>query len=135
MRSIRFAALAAVYGLIAACATTPQVTTQALDAAAGSGGSVQMFGTLAPLGSFEWKASPSYTRLAVARHNAAQAVHNKSLSVDAAFTVLNLTDAARKALDDAVTADANKQPVKAELLLSAATVALTQAEAILGGGL
>lgn len=132
MRLIRLIALSAVLGLLAACVTEQVAQPLEASAAATDDGSYSA-ATLAPLGSFEWKIAPSYTRNALVRHNTAKALRKQEITLAVASNVLKATDRARTLLDNAIAADARKDVVSAENLAKAAADVIAQAEIILRG--
>lgn len=81
-----------------------------------------MFGTVAAFGTFEMQIAPSYTRLAVLRHNAARYLRDRRITVERAEFIQASADRARGLLDDAhaMTLDGKPNP--------AAVAALQQAE-------
>ncbi len=136
MHMIRLAALAVVFGLLGACASQQEKLPQPLQAEALSGelGSFAA-GTLAPLGSFEWQISPSYTQIAVTGHNAARALREKRVAFDTALRVHTTLERAKRLLDDAVAADAKKDSATANTLAKSGADAIAEANAILRGDL
>ena len=127
--------LAAVAALALAGCGAPPAPPAPVDllASAPSSGAVEAFATLAPLGSFEWHAAPTYTRTAAARHRAAALLRDGRITRDQAIEVLRQTDQARRLLDEAVTQDADRQAVEAAASLASARAALAVAETILEG--
>jgi len=118
--------------LLAACGSlqTQQPPTP-LEANARSGFDTFAAGTLAPIGSFEWQAAPTYTQNAVLRHNAARALQKGSITLETAEEIQKRTDRVRELLDAAVKADALKMK-EAVLLLESAKQKLGAAQALLG---
>lgn len=92
----------------------------------------QMFGTIAPFGSFEMQLAPAYTRLAVLRHNAARALAGGRISVATAQSVQDKADMARIQLDAAhsATLDGKERPEAKQALVDA-TEWIKQAETAL----
>lgn len=84
-----------------------------------------IFGTVAPFGTFEMQLAPTYTRLAVLRHNSARALREDRITVEQALSIQADADRARAALDKArsTTASGKYNP--------AAVSALHQAEKII----
>ena len=80
---------------LSACASQPQT----VGASATGRGGVVGFATLAEFGSWEYQLAPAYTRLAVLRHQAANALTAKRISVDVAVAVQATADEARSLLD------------------------------------
>lgn len=135
MRYFKHVAIAALMGLLVACGSTaPRVQEiQPIEAAALSDDGAIAIATLAPLGSFEWRVAPSFTRSALLRRNAERQLRRHELSFDRGAGVLAATDRARAALDAAVKADAAKDVLRAEKLAKEGADALDEAEAILRG--
>lgn len=132
MRTLfRSALTALMFCLVVGCASTSPPVPIALQAEAKSVGGYSAFGTLAPLGSFEWQMAPSYTRAKVLLHNAAQRFRKGEISLELATEVLNRTDAAHAALDAAVAADANHQPLLAQQKAAEAGRLILDTEALL----
>lgn len=128
MRRLILPVIAAATLALSACAapTTPLATTPARDTG------VIVTATLAPLGSFEWQVAPDYTRLATTRRLAARALTNGRISVATAEQVQVEADAARRALDEAVsTAQGNR--AGADALVTKARASIARAAALLGG--
>ena len=113
---------------LTACATQ---TTAPLISAAPVARGVQFFGTLAPLGSFEWQIAPAYTRNAALRHRAAALLDARRITIEQAREVLTHTDRARMALDAAVKLDARGHTDGRAAALGDAARNLQHAEAIL----
>lgn len=135
-RVLMTAALGAAITLLAACgATAPKTQVIEPIGVAAESDQVGSFaaGTLAPLGSFEWRVAPTYTRNATARHDAARALRKRELSFEQGAAVLTATDRARTALDAAVKADASKNSKLAEQKAKEAADAVAEAQTILGG--
>lgn len=86
--------------------------------------------SLAAYGSFEFLAAPSYTKLAIARSNAASALRNKKITPAQAQDIQKRADAARAQLDQAlkVCAQDNKTGV-CKGNAARANVLLTEANA------
>lgn len=132
-------AVVATMIFLAGCASTApapemeMVTHELQGSADADGMGYFAVGTLAPLGSFEWKIAPSYTRLATVRHNAARALKQHRLTFAEAVDVLDATDRARAALDAAVVADSKKDSKGAEREAAAGAAAIVEAESILSG--
>lgn len=118
---------------VAPAPSTEPVTHQLQGSTDAEGTGIFAVGTLAPLGSFEWKIAPSYTRLATVRHNAARALKQHRLTFADAVDVLDATDRARAALDAAVVADSKKDSKGAEREAAAGAAAIVEAESILNG--
>lgn len=119
MKNLFVAVLA--LGLAACAMQAPQRAAVSLEAEhTTSGINTYAIGTLAPLGSFEWKAAPAYTRLAVLRHNAAVSLRAGRINVDDAETIQSRADHIRSLLDAAIKADAQHQTPIAEMLLQSA---------------
>jgi hypothetical protein len=104
-----------------------------VSASAQSGGDgLFVAATLAPLNSFEFKAAPSYTRLAVVRRNALVALRNGKITADQAQAVQDRANAVRVLLDRALatcaqsnkTGKCTKDAASAERLLQAANAQL-----------
>ena len=91
------------------------------------------FATLANVGTFEWTAAPTWTRLAQLRHNAARALTNKTISVDVAKNVQARADLARSLLDQANAADKRGDAAGATDQLRWAIAAIDDAEIYLRG--
>ena len=112
---------------LAGCATpaSPQVSGK------GTSGTV-VFGTLAAFGTFEMALAPAYTRLAVVRHNAAQALDRREISLSTAKTLQETADRARSLLDDAhdQTLDGKERP-DARKKLTAAQELIGRGESLL----
>lgn len=90
-----YAAIAAL--CLASCATP----TQPLEAQ-GRGRVVIGAATLASLGTIEWHAAPSYTKLALLRQRAARRLNDGRISVETARHVQATADKARGSLDHAL---------------------------------
>lgn len=90
-------------------------------------------GTLAGVGSFEAKAAPLYTQIAVARHVAAVKLRHQEIPVAQAQSVQDSADVVRKLLDSALDACAQDQKTgkctknegMADVLLDRAAVAIS----------
>ena len=129
MMRIIFASLLAF--ALAACSSSPE-KTQALATAA----SIEPFSsyaaaTLAPVGSFEWKAAPVYTKLAMLRHRAAKQLRAGEIGVQAAIDTQLAADSIRAMLDGAVRDDAQGRGVDAAKKLIAAGAHLLAVESAL----
>lgn len=116
---------------LTACATQ-QSATPLMGATPPSRGS-QAFATLAPLGSFEWRAAPYYTRNAALRHRAAALLDARRISVADARDLLNRTNSVRGLLDAAVAMDVRGNTDGAAGALGDAGRWLDEAEALLKG--
>lgn len=88
----------ALVTLLAACASAPQPLATA---PARPSGVVVAFGTLASVGTCEYRLAAEYTALALARYRAARALDEKRIDVAAAREVQALADQARAELDRA----------------------------------
>jgi len=76
--------------------------------------------TLAPFGSFEWRAAPVYTRLALLRKQTARRLNRGEITVDTGIEVQAQADSARGSLDSARAAhDAGKTELAERLLTQA----------------
>ena len=76
--------------------------------------------TLAPFGSFEWRAAPVYTRLAVLRKQTARRLNRGEIRVETAIEVQSQADSVRGNLDAARAAhDAGKTELAERLLTQA----------------
>lgn len=124
-----FAAVIAVSlaACVTSCASPP--TIEAVPLKTGFTG----FATLTSVGTFEWTAAPTWTRLAQLRHNAARALGKKEISVDAAKHIQKRADTVRSLLDDATAAAKRGDAAKAADLLSWAIAGLEDAEITLKG--
>ena len=94
---MRFLAATALTAFLAGCAMTSPI-----EPPPPGGGGVAAFATLAPEGTLEWRASPAYTGLAAARHQAAKNLRKRRITVDQAKAAQALADAIRSDLDRAV---------------------------------
>jgi hypothetical protein len=129
MRRLKTLWAALVVGLIlTACGTTQ---TPSLEAPARH--TIVGFATLASVDSHEWRAAPTFTRLAQLRHNAARALAKGAISVDAAKHIQARADLARKLLDEAATADRAGFSVAARERLRWAIAAVDSGEYALKG--
>lgn len=125
MRAILIAALAA---LLTACAgTAPLQATGAPPAR------IVGFATLAPLGSFEWRAAAPMTALAKLRHDAARDLRAGRIGAATARDIQSRADAIRALIDGAIKSDKNGDGIGAENDLITATEQLVTAIAILKG--
>jgi hypothetical protein len=122
MRILIFALLALA---VTACSSAPPQTA-ALSAGASSG--IVAFGTLASFGTFEMDLAPAYTRLAVARHNAARALDKGRITVTVAEDIQADADNIRRALDNARALDAARRTTEARAALDAAQADLDRTE-------
>ncbi len=130
---MKFISLMLMSLLLFGCASAPKTPVPLASEPASTGIQSYAIGTLAPLGSFEWYAAPSYTRNAVLRHNAAVQLRKGAITVEQAVDIQARADHIRQLLDAAVAADAKKKPTEAQLLLKAAGDRLEQAYAELEG--
>lgn len=94
---------------------------------------VEVFATLAPLGSFEWRAAPTYTRNAVLRHRAAVLLNDQRITVAEATRIQASADGVRRLLDQAVRLDAGQDSAAALAVLAKAVADLAAAEHSLEG--
>lgn len=101
---ITIAALLAA-ALLAGCASAPQpaVTQPTIQelAAVPPTNRINVFATLARVGTCEMDVAADYTALIASRHRAASALRKKTITVDKAIQVQTLADAARADLDAA----------------------------------
>lgn len=124
MKSLKLLAAVAALVMLAACA---KPVAQLSGAADGDDGMFAV-GTVASIGSFEFKAAPLYTQLAIARHQAAVKLRHREISVDQAQAVQDAADKVRKLLDSALstcaqdekTGKCTKNPAAADALLVSA---------------
>lgn len=132
MRIAFIASLAAVALLAGAVAEAVPPPPGDTSLAGKAGTDIQFFATLAPVNSFEWKAAPVYTRLAVMRHSAASALRNKQIPVALARSIQTMADEVRVLLDASLkacaqndhTGQCTNDPAKAQALLDQAVAAL-----------
>lgn len=107
MSKSSFLAVLAVFAL-AGCHQQPATQrverTDAATMAANAESGVFFTGTLAALGSFEWDVAPLLNHNATARHNAAVALRDGRITKDEAQRILDVTDSARKLIDQALAA-------------------------------
>lgn len=96
-----------------------------------STGAMVAFGTLATFGTFEMELAPAYSRLAVLRHNAANALRKGKISVEVAKKIQRGADLARVSLDQAKLADANMQPNYAHIALAQGMTQIETTEGLL----
>lgn len=127
---MRVLVIASLLCVLAACAATPSVTD--LGQAPSRSRSIEMYGTLAAAGSFEWKAAPAYTRLALLRRTAAQRLNAGRIGVAHAREIQARADEARGFLDRAVAAHP-RAVADAEQLLAAASHLILDAEDYMKG--
>lgn len=113
--------------LLAAVLLTACAAPQQLASAPARDTGVIVTATLAPLGSFEWQVAPDYTRLATVRRLAARALTNERITLAQAVQVQVEADAARKALDEAVSLGGGSV---AESLVAQARERITRAAAL-----
>lgn len=115
--------------LMIGCASTPKQpeTLQAEQ----STGAITAFGTLATFGTFEMQLAPAYTRLAVLRHNAAQALKKGRIDVALAKKIQRAANNARVYLDQAKLADAKKEPDVAKSALNEGITKIQETEGLL----
>lgn len=122
----------AIIGAAVLLASTATLAAEPIAAKAESGGGTALAATLAPYGSFEFVAAPSYTKLATARTSAAAALRKRQITVAEAQTFQKRADEVRSLLDQAlkVCAQDNKSGVckgnarKANVLLTDANAKL-----------
>lgn len=100
----RFAIVAAAALLATVSAVEVSAADTSIAAAAFSGRDVRLLGTLAPIGSFEYKAASSYTALAAYRDKVYSLLADDKISVDLAQAAQNNADRVRELLDDALRA-------------------------------
>jgi hypothetical protein len=127
MKAYLLAVGVALFASATAIADSPRIEAQP-DGAPG----VFIAATLAADGSWEAKAAPSFTRLAITRRNAAIALRKGHITVDQALRIQAKADEARALLDKAVascaqdnrTGKCTRNQVAADRLLEQATVKL-----------
>lgn len=93
----------------------------------------RMFGTLAPLDSFEWRAAPYYTRNAALRYRAAALLDARRISVAEAHEIQQRANGVRGMLDAAVAMDQRGNAAGAAGALEKAGRWLIEAEALIKG--
>lgn len=116
--------------LLAACATQPANDLSGNAVQDKVGGAI-VVATLAPFGSYEWQAAPTFTRLIVLRKRATAMVYRHEISAATATQILQLTDLARADLDAGIKADAQKDAGTATLKLISAGRLLDDGQRIL----
>lgn len=116
---------------LAACGSAPEKTQALMGAAQVDPIESFAVGTLAPIGTFEYKAAPAYTKLAMLRHNAAKKLRAGDITVQAAIDLQTAADGVRALLDAAVRDDAQGRNDAATTKLIAAGVQLFAAESAL----
>lgn len=97
MKSIKLFAVM-TFQVVAIFLCAAAYATQPLEGEAVSG-DVYVVGTIASVGSFEWDAAPTYTRLAVLRHAAAKNLRKGAITIGQASVVQVRADKARSLLD------------------------------------
>ncbi|MCC7484564.1 MAG: hypothetical protein IT529_06200 [Burkholderiales bacterium] len=100
---------------------------------AGAPQRVMAAATLAPVGSFEHRISPTYTGLVMLRLQAARRVEDGRITVETAREILARTDAVREMLDQAVRAEAQGERVRARTLAAEAALHLAAASQLIEG--
>jgi hypothetical protein len=111
---------------------TPQVLAQQISLGASANSELIVVGTLAPLGSFEYRTAPLLTLLAVKRSHGATALLQHQINVDQAVALQGQADAAREDIDEAMqacdpaphTGKCRGSPVKTDELLAEARSAV-----------
>lgn len=98
---------ATIFAVAVAAFLTACAPTQPLVSAPAPAGMVA-FGTLATVGTCEYRLAGEYTALAVARYRAAQALDARRIDVAAARQVQSIADEARAALDRACVTPADE---------------------------
>lgn len=116
--------------LIAALATACAAPSSPLSSASVPARMVA-FGTLASVGTCEWRLAGEYTALAVARYRAAAALDARRIDVPQARRVQALADQARLQLDHACGAAADEARERAAA--AAARELMSQIENVIGG--
>lgn len=96
-----------------------------------SSNAIVAFGTLASFGTFEMELAPAYTRLALLRHKAAQALKKGLINIDVAKKIQRGADHARVYLDQAKLADEKQQPNFAHIALAKGLTQIEQTEGLL----
>lgn len=120
--------------ILAALAALAGCATPAPTPVAGSGsGGVVGAATIARWGTWEMDLAPAYTRLALARHNAAVALTRGRITVDTAVQVQAIADQARALLDRSRRGDAATQTDAQRADLAAAIVHLDRLDQLLTG--
>lgn len=128
---IRFFLVPLLAFALAACSSSPEKTQAIIAAAQIEPLSSYAVATLAPIGSFEHKAAPAYTKLALLRNNAAKKLRAGEITVQAAIDVQAAADGVRATLDAALRDDAENRSDAATKKLIAAGVQLFAAESAL----
>jgi hypothetical protein len=133
MKLIRLFIAMGVVLLVSACASAPAPQplppTQQL-----SIDPTYAVATLAPLGSFEFEAAPTFTRNAMLRHRSAALARAGKIEVSALEAAIKNCDAARLKLDAALSADRAHNQIKAHQLLNEASAIISSAEVALNSG-
>lgn len=104
--------------LVASACAAPLPST--FDGKASAGGGIQLYGTLAPVGSFEWKAAPAFTKLEMFRRRSIIFLDADRITAGVMRWSIARADEIRKKLDDAAAADRAGEGAKAERLLAEA---------------
>lgn len=125
MGNFRIAVILGVLALAAVACATP--ASSPIQGAAHPNTGIELIGTLAPLGSFEWKAAPTYTQNAALRRRAAGLLRAGRIDVAAAQRVQERADLVRSRLDQALAAEQARQNERAEQLLDQARAELVAA--------
>ena len=125
MRNLMIAALAL---LAAACTSMPPQPQKPQPIAAHSASGLVGFATLASFGTFEMESAPTYTRLAVLRHNAARALDKGRIPVAVAVAIQAGADEVRTKLTLATLLDAQKDSAGAKAKLDEAIRDIEQLE-------
>lgn len=112
---------------LAACAAPPPAPLEARGAARG----VEIFATLAPVGTVEWRAAPTFTQLAAMRRRAAILLDRGRISVQVAVEVQAAGDVIRQLLDQALAAGVAKDEARADTLINEASTRLHAARDLL----
>lgn len=111
---------------LAACVAAPANTGAVKSSFTG-------FATLSSVGTFEYEAAPTWTRMAQVRHNAARALTGKEITADIARRIQARADLARSLLNEAMAADKVGNRSAARDKLRWATAAVDDAEITLKG--
>lgn len=129
---MKYFVMALAVALLCACGFIGQQSSQPVGNGNAQGGLVA-FATLAPIGTFEYKAAPAYTQLAALRYRAASLLRKSRITVAEAEDVQAQADHVRKQLDAAVKASDANQSTNADVLLASAYVDLAAATATIEG--
>ena len=78
--------------------------------------------TLAPVGTFEWKAAPAYTQLIILTNGVEKLLADKKISIDAAKKVHSAATAIHQQLNMAVELDAKGDHQTANTILATAGI-------------